>query len=83
MFCIFVITDFKTRHIPLTNSEKKFLKKKIKDYIFKKKINYFIVSALSEFYLLVIKSFKFVDKIGFRIKNFYYKYVLRKKLSLL
>lgn len=78
MFCIFVITDFKTRHIPLTNSEKKFLKKKIKDYIFKKKINYFIVSALSEFYLLVIKSFKFVDKIGFRIKNFYYKYVLRK-----
>mgnify|MGYP001230160592 CR=1 FL=1 len=79
MFCIFIITDFKTRRIPLTSLEREFLKKRIKNYISKKQINFLILKILSEFYLLFIRSFNFFEKITFRLKNFFYRYIFQKK----
>lgn len=78
MFCIFVITDFKTRRIPLTTFEQEFLKKRIKNYVYKKKINFLILMILSEIYLLIFRCFNFLRKLNFKIKNFFYRYILRK-----
>jgi hypothetical protein len=78
MLCIFIITDFKTRRIPLTSLEKEFLKKRIKNYISKKKINFFILTIFSEVYLLIDRSFNVYRKISFKIKNLFYRYILKK-----
>ena len=78
MFCIFIITDFKTRRIQFTSQEKEFLKKRIKNYISKKKINFTILKILSEVYLLVTRSYNFIRKISFRTNNLFYRYIFKK-----
>ena len=79
MLLIFLVCDSKNRRLPFTVEEKSFLEKRIKNYIYKKKKNFLIITVLSVFYLLTLKIFDLIKKQNLKVTNFVYKNFFKKK----